>query len=63
MNFGSTEIFAFTTNPANALTIYLTGCPSHPLCQGEQSPEVAVTRGLLTGQAGLPPLRSDQLWR
>lgn len=40
MNFGKAEIFAFTTNPANALTIYLTGRPSHPRCQGEQPLEV-----------------------
>lgn len=49
-----TELFVFTANPANALTIYLTSCPSHPLCWGEQALEVAVTRGLLRGQTGPP---------
>lgn len=52
MNFGNAAILAFAVNPANALTIYLTGCPSHPLCRGEQPPEVAVTRGLLRGRPG-----------
>lgn len=60
MNFGNTAILAFTANPANALTIYLTGCPSHPLCQGEQPSEVAVTRGLPkarpAGQAAPPSM-------
>lgn len=40
MNFRKAGILAFTANPASALTICLTGCPSHPLCQGEQPLEV-----------------------
>lgn len=54
LNSGNTIILAFSVNPANALTISLTGCPSYP-CVGAKASRGGCDEGI----TGRTPKRTE----
>lgn len=64
LNSGNTIILAFSVNPANALTISLTGCPSYP-CVGAKASRGGCDEGITgrTPKRTEPPTHTLQLCR